>query len=141
MRTQERSVTDVFDRYDKGRLSRALKKVKDKRTFLRLRAVLLVAEGMSVSTVAKLLGRTARAIYYWVDTYRQTHNPSALFEAPRSGRPLTAEAITEERILSALKENPLHWAIALRHGQWLYWQSTLTTAMAATSLPAHFGDA
>jgi transposase len=120
MRTQETSIVAGFDRYDKGRLSRALKKVRDKRTFLRLRAVLLVAQGMSVYTAAKLLGRTPRAIYYWVDTYLQTHTPSALFDAPRSGRPLTAEAITEERILSALKENPLHlgyhttaWSVAL----------------------------
>lgn len=120
MQKQAGGVAFGFDHYDTGRLKRALKKITDKRTFLRLRAVLLVAEGMAVYAVAKLLGRTARAIYYWRETYLRTHNPEALFEAPRSGRPLAAEAITEERILTALKENPLHagyqttaWTVAL----------------------------
>lgn len=120
MGKQERPVVFGFDRYDKGRLTRALKKVADKRTFLRLRAVLLVAQGMGVYAVAKLLGRTARAIYYWVNTYLHTHNPYTLFDASRSGRPLAAEDITEDRILSALNENPLHlgyhttgWTVAL----------------------------
>jgi transposase len=120
MRKQKRLVVFGFDRYDKGRLGRALNKVADKRTFLRLRAVLLVAQGMGVYAVAKLLGRSARAIYYWVDTYLHTHDPDVLFDGSRSGRPVAAEAITEERILSALKENPLHlgyhttvWTVAL----------------------------
>ncbi len=121
-----------FDRYDKGRLQRALKKVWDKRTFLRLRAVLLVAQGMPVYTVAKLLGRTARAIYYWVDAYLNTHNPRDLMEAPRSGRPPIAEALTEEHILSALQENPLH--LGYRTTVW-------TVALLATHLNHCYGTA
>ena len=120
MQKQERLSVVGFDRYDKGRLQRVLKKVADKRTFLRLRAVLLVAQGIPVYTVAKLLGRTARAIYYWVDTYLNTHNPYDLFDAPRTGRPPVAEALTEEHIVAALNENPLHlgyhttvWTVAL----------------------------
>lgn len=120
MRKQETLNEVRFDHYDKRRLRQALKKVLDKRTFLRLRAVLLVAQGMAVYSVAKLLGRTARAIYYWVDTYLHTHDPDVLFDGPRSGRPAAAEAITEERILTAVKENPLHlgyhstvWTVAL----------------------------
>jgi transposase len=120
MQKQEGSIVFEFDRYDQRRLQSALQKVWDKRTFLRLRAVLLVAQGKAVYTVAKLLGRTARAIYYWVDTYLNTHNPQDLLESPRSGRPRVAKTLTEEHILAALTENPLHlgyhttvWTVAL----------------------------
>ena len=110
----------AFDRYDKRRLESALESVSDKRTFLRLKAVLLTAQGMNIQSVAKLLGKTPRAIYYWVQAYLKSHSPGDLFDAPRSGRPVAAREITDERILTVLKQNPLHlgyntsvWTVAL----------------------------
>ncbi|MDQ3843490.1 MAG: helix-turn-helix domain-containing protein [Bacteroidota bacterium] len=120
MRKQRSPAAFGFDRYDKRRLQKALKEVSDRRTFLRLKAVLLTVQGMNIQSVAKLLDKTPRAIYYWVRTYLENHSPSDLFEAPRSGRPVAAPKITDKRILLELKQNPLHlgyhttvWTVAL----------------------------
>jgi hypothetical protein len=46
MRKQMSSAEFGFDRYDKGRVEKALQKVSDKRTYVRLKAVLLIAQGI-----------------------------------------------------------------------------------------------
>ncbi len=104
---RQKSSTAEFDRYDVMRLQKALQKISDKRTFLRLHAVLLIAQGMGVETVARMVDKTKRVIYYWIDAYLKNHRVQSLFDAPRSGRPLTAQSITDKRILRELKRNPL----------------------------------
>lgn len=104
---RQKSSTAEFDRFDVTRLQKALHKISDKRTFLRLHAVLLVAQGMGVEAVATIVDKTKRVIYYWIDAYLKTHRVQALFDAPRSGRPPTAQSITDKRILRELKRNPL----------------------------------
>lgn len=107
MRKQKSPAEFGFNRFDKVRLAKALKGVADKRTFLRLKAVLLCAEGMPVQTVAKLLDKSFQIVYHWVGAYLQAHLVEALFDAPKSGRPPSAQSITEKRILKELKRNPL----------------------------------
>ena len=107
MRKQRSPAEFGFDRYDKGRLERALQKVTDKRTFIRLKAVLLVAQEMTIRAVAKLFDKSKRAVYHWIETYLQNHQPSALYDAPRGGRPLSAQAITDQHILRELRRSPL----------------------------------
>ncbi len=107
MRKGKRPADFGFDRYDKGRLRRALKTVTDARLYIRLKAVLLVAEGMAVTAVAELFEKSRRIVYRWIATYLQTHRPQSLEEEPRSGRPPAAPSITDERILEALTHNPL----------------------------------
>lgn len=120
MRIQRSSTEFGFDRYDKGRLQRALNKVTDKRTFLRLKAVLLFAEGMNVQSVAKLLDKSIQIVYHWIRHYLASHNPAVLYDSPKTGRPLAAKEVTDKRILRELKRNPLHlgynttvWTVAL----------------------------
>lgn len=96
-----------FDRYDKGRLERALQEVSDKRIYVRIHAVLLLAQGMSIDSVVEIIHKSRRVIYYWLSTYLRTHQPACLYDAPRKGRPVTAPAITGKRILKELKRNPL----------------------------------
>jgi transposase len=127
------SPTDFgFDRYDKGRLQRTLKSVSDKRTFLRLKAVLLFAQGMDISSVAKLFDKSVQILYRWIRLYLKNHKPGDLLEARRSGRPVAAQEITAARILEELKRNPLHlgyhttvWTVALlaEHLNMLYGSS------------------
>jgi transposase len=107
MRKQKSPAELGFTRFDRMRLQKALKAVSDKRTFLRLKAVLLCAEGMAVQVVAQLFEMSFQIVYRWVSVYLKRHNTADLFDAPRSGRPLAAQDITEERILRALKRNPL----------------------------------
>ena len=107
MRKQKSPSAFGFDRYDKGRLRRALVKATDTRLYVRLKAVLLIAEGLLVSEVAKLFDKSRRIVYHWIATYLRDHQPQSLAEGARSGRPLTAQRITDERILAELKRNPL----------------------------------
>ncbi len=108
MRKQRSPAEFGFTRFDRMRLQKALKKVSDKRTFLRLKAVLLCAEGMSVQRAAKLFDKSFQFVYRWVSVYLRHHNTEDLFDAPRSGRPRSAQSITDKRILRELKRNPLH---------------------------------
>ena len=129
MRKQKSPAALGFNRFDKMRLRKAMKEVSDKRTFLRLKAVLLCAEGMPVPLVAKLLDKSFQIVYRWIDLYLKHHSTQGLFDAPRSGRPLSAQRITDKRILKELKRNPLKlgypttvWTVELlaRHLSGLY---------------------
>jgi transposase len=120
MRKQKSPAAFGFDRYDKGCLQRALQEVSDKRTFIRLKAVLLTAEGINIQAIAKLFDKSIQIVYRWIRMYLQTHRPAALYDAPKSGRPASAQVITEECILQELRRNPLQlgyhttvWTVAL----------------------------
>jgi transposase len=130
MRKQKSPAEFGFDRYDKGRLQRALKSVKDKRTFLPLRAVHLFIQGTSVEAIAKLFDKSIQVVYYWIRTYLKTHHPGSLFDAPKTGRPLCAQAITDKRILRELKRNPLKLG---------YHTTVWTVALLAEHLSARYG--
>src|SRR5437867_4024872 len=96
-----------FNRYDKSRLKRALKQAVDKRTFQRVQAVLLAAQGRPISEVAEISGVNVRTVYLWLECYLDQHQVAALTDAPRSGRPPTAKRITAARLLRELRRNPL----------------------------------
>ncbi|MBN9518800.1 helix-turn-helix domain-containing protein [bacterium] len=50
-------------------------------------ALLEVGGGESVAAVAARLRVTARVVYHWVGTYTRRHDPAALRDRGRSGRP------------------------------------------------------
>lgn len=109
-----------FNRYDVPRLKKALKETTDKRTFQRLQAVLLVAQGRPIPEVAEIVGISGQTVYNCLHLYLKQHQVTALAEAPRSGRPRTALRITAARILRELRRNPLRlgyrttvWTVAL----------------------------
>jgi len=107
MRKQKSAADFGFTPKDRGRLQKALLQAKGTRVYLRLKAVLLVAEGSQITEVANLFSKSRRVVYFWVAAYLKEHDPEVLFESPRNGRPLSAQQITDKRILSALKLNPL----------------------------------
>lgn len=96
-----------FNRYDERGLKKALKRAVDKRTFQRVQAVLLVAQGRALPEVALIAGVSLQAVYNWVTLYLAAHQVSALQDAPRSGRPRIAPPITATRILREVRRNPL----------------------------------
>jgi transposase len=109
-----------FDRYDKRRLTRALRRVTDARTYRRVQAVLLVAQGRTVPEAAQITGAQPWSVYGWVRTYVQTHRPDSVGDAPRSGRPRGAEPITEARLVREFRRDPMRlgynatgWTVAL----------------------------
>jgi transposase len=106
MRKAQSSSELGFTDRDIARLSKAMQQVADKRTFIRLWTVWLVAQGHPISQVARLTNKSFQIIYQWIATYLTHHQPVDLHDAPKTGRPLSAQPITDERILRALQRNP-----------------------------------
>jgi transposase len=109
-----------FHRSDLPRLKKALQATADKRTFQRVQAVLLVAQGRPMPEVAEIAGVSLQTVYNWSHRYLARHQVAALSGPPGSGRPPTAERVTAARILRELRRNPLRlgyrttvWTVAL----------------------------
>jgi transposase len=107
MRNAKNPAERGFDWYDQRRLSRALRGVEEARTYRRIQAVLGVAQGRTVQDAAEIAGVQPWAVYAWIRTYLHTHRPDSLRDAPRSGRPRAAPAITNERITRELRRDPM----------------------------------
>ena len=70
--------TITLTAWERRRLQPQLRTTRDARLYRRTLAVLEVARGESVASVACRLGVTPRAIYYWTGTYAHDHDPTAL---------------------------------------------------------------
>ena len=132
MRKQKSAKELGFDCYDKSRLQKVIAQVQDKRTYIRLRAVQMVAEGELISNVAQLWDVTIRVVYNWIRTYVKDHRPQSLFDKPRAGRPRVAVQLTDNRIAKELKRNPMRLG---------YFVNTWTVATLATHLRKRYGCA
>src|SRR5690349_16057190 len=108
MRSAKRPAELGFNQYDVPRLTKALLRATDARLFQRIQAVLWVAQGETVSEAAELTGVSEQTVYNWLQRYLACHQATALADAPRSGRPMTAPQITAPQILQHLRCNPLH---------------------------------
>jgi transposase len=120
MRRAKNPTERGFDSYDKRRLTKALQSTGEVRTYRRLQAVLWVAQGRTIPEVAEMAGVRPWAVYAWVRTYLQTHDPGRLRDAPRSGRPRASPAITDERITQEIRRDPMRlgynstgWTVSL----------------------------
>jgi transposase len=120
MRRAKNPTERGFDPPDRHRLSRALHEVRNVRTYRRVQAILLVAQGRTVQDAAEIAGVKPWAVYAWVRTYLLTHDPDSLQDAPRSGRPRAAPAITDERITREFRRDPMRlgynstgWTVSL----------------------------
>lgn len=109
-----------FDHHDRQRLAHALRRATAVRTYRRLQAVFLVARGHSVPEAAEFAGAKPAAVYNWVGRYLRTRQPDRLADAPRTGRPRVATAITDARITQQFRRDPLRlgysttgWTVAL----------------------------
>lgn len=109
-----------FTQYDRRRLTQALKRASDARTYRRLQAVLLIAKGYSVPEVAQITGASVASIYQWVCRYLHKHRIQDLIDAPKDGRPRAASCITAARIERQRQRDPLRlgyqtttWTVAL----------------------------
>lgn len=120
MRKAKNPTERGFEPYDRQRLTKALHDAKDARTYRRIQAVLLVVQGRPVPETAEIVGVRAWAVYDWIRTYLQGHDPDSLRDAPRPGRPRAAPAITNARIEQEIRRDPIHlgynstgWTVAL----------------------------
>jgi transposase len=107
MRTAKGPTEFGFTRHDRPRLKKALLAATVARDFRRLQAVLLIAQGCPIADVAQIACVGKRSVYGWLQRYLKHHRIEDLTEQPRSGRPTTAEAITDECIRRGLAKNPM----------------------------------
>lgn len=73
--------------WQRRHLESQLRTTTDARVYRRTLALLEVAQGQSVSSVAQLLRVSRRAVYHWVTTYAADPHPDSLREHDRPGRP------------------------------------------------------
>ena len=107
MRIAKRPSELGFTRHDRPRLEKALRVATEARYFRRLQAVLLIAQGRPVAEVAQIACASQRVVYQWLRRYLSRHRVEDLAERPRSGRPMTAEVITDECIRRELAKSPM----------------------------------
>lgn len=107
MRRQKSSSDFGFNHHDTRRLQTAMNTAPNRRTYLRLQAVFLFIEGTDVCSIAYISGKSVQIVYRWIKFYAKSRHPDALYDSPRSGRPLAAKEISDKRILKELKRNPL----------------------------------
>jgi transposase len=72
----------------------------------RLHAVLLIAQGISIRQVAKLLGDSPRGVAYWVRHFEE-EGLAGLAEATRPGRPCRLDDEKLDRVAQVLRQPPL----------------------------------
>jgi transposase len=107
MRKFKRPVDIGLDGRDRRQLTKALRQVRDSRTYRRMLAVLCIAQGLLLDEVAKLVGMSRRSIYRWIDRYGHGHRVDDLPDRARSGRPAIAAAISDRRIGWELRRDPM----------------------------------
>jgi transposase len=119
-----------FSGYDRRRLAMTLKQTSDIRLFRRVQAVLRVAEGDPIRSVARSLCVSGRSVQRWLEIYRHRRHPEDLLDAPRSGRPRAANDLDEELLAELLAQDPR--ALGYRATTW-------TTPLLATHLKQEYG--
>jgi transposase len=100
------SVATRFASADRRRLERALLATRDARLYRRLEAVLLVAEGQTISEAARRVRVTRLSVRRWVDCYLTGHDATILADRPRRGRPRSASGLTPRRLVAVLGRDP-----------------------------------
>jgi transposase len=73
--------------WQRRRLQRQLQQTPEARVYRRTLAVLEVSRGAPVQDVARRLGVSRRSVYHWLDAYTRGHDPEALRDDDRPGRP------------------------------------------------------
>src|SRR6516165_4700580 len=87
--------------WQRRHLEQQLRSTHDARVYRRTLAILEVASGEPVGSVAHRLRVTPRAVYHWLATYAPSRSPAALVDGDRPGRP-TLLAEPQRRLLRGL---------------------------------------
>ena len=113
--------------WQRRRLERQLRSTPDARVYRRTLAVLEVAQGQTVASVARQLRVTPRVVYYWLEAYTQGYDPDVLHDQDRSGRPSRLTAPERTRLLEILRRSPqdlgysaTEWTVPLLQAHWIH---------------------
>ncbi|MCP3136864.1 helix-turn-helix domain-containing protein [Pyxidicoccus xibeiensis] len=83
-----------------------MRQARDARHFRRLLAIKLIAEGKGPGEAAHLATLSRPAVYFWLERYLTERTPSALVDAPRSGRPRAAPRLTCKHLRKVVRASP-----------------------------------
>src|SRR5258705_10428620 len=97
---------DTLTYWQRRRLEQQLRSTHDARVYRRTLAVLEVASGQPVGSVASRLRVTPRAVYHWLAAYARDRDPAALADADRSGRPTPLDQPQRDRLRALLGKSP-----------------------------------
>lgn len=128
MKTHDRSVKGRFTPRDRKRLQRALEATREARLYRRLEALLLLAEGHSLSESARRVRCSRLSVRRWALRYLQDHDAAALADGARRGRPRTAEPLSAEQLGALLAQDPRQYG---------YRATSWTVPLLATYLRTH----
>jgi transposase len=92
--------------WQQRRLGQQLRNTHDARVYRRTLAILEVASGEPVVSVARRLRVTPRAVYHWLAAYACDHNPAALADGDRCGRPTLLSGLRRDRLRRLLATSP-----------------------------------
>lgn len=95
-----------LSRSELSALEGALRTTRDRRHWVRLRGVVLAAEGVPVPEICSALGCGSSALYDWIAHWRRTRDPAELADAPRSGQPPRLKARHRDRLEQLLASSP-----------------------------------
>lgn len=84
----------------------ALTTTHNRRQWVRLRALVLAADGVPSPAVCRHLGLGRSTLFAWLAAWRATRDPAALADAPRSGHPPVLNDGHRTRLAQLLAEPP-----------------------------------
>lgn len=114
-------MTDLkLTRWQRLRLQRQLKDTHDARVYQRTLAILEASRGRPIAQIAQVLGMTRQSVYNWIEAYAQAHDPRALLDQTRSGRPSRWTEDSRGSLQTLLKHAPdelgyfaVNWTVPL----------------------------
>jgi transposase len=92
--------------WQQRRLEQQLRSTHDARVYRRTLAILEVASGEAVASVARRLRVTPRSVYHWAAAYSREHSPAALVDADRCGRPTLLSELDRDRLRRLFEDSP-----------------------------------
>lgn len=102
------------------RLERQLKETLDARVYRRTLAVLDYARGRAIVEIAEEMEVTPQSVYNWIEAYARAHDPTALDEGARSGRPGVWNPEQSEWLRALMETTPdrfgyfaMNWTVPL----------------------------
>lgn len=92
--------------WQRQRLEHQLRSTHDARVYRRTLAILEIAGGEAVTSVARRLRVTPRVVYYWLANYTRDLTPDALRDRERSGRPTVLKDSDRDLLRDLLGRSP-----------------------------------
>lgn len=106
--------------WQRYRLRSQLRQVDEARVFRRTLAVLEASRGKSVAEISAMLGVSRQSVYRWIEAYRQSREPTALWEGEHPGRPSFWDGERQALLRCLLEHQPdqcgyfaVNWTVPL----------------------------